>query len=186
MLNSMRNKIIAFGVLLIVAVAAVFFLLVQGEKDIMEGSPKLGRPTSLPAPSEPRVTITDPVYAEPTVGAGVVGEEDPVKAVDPAYFPQLYIPYVDEYNIPAGSGFSVESSEKLSAGASFNAKVYPKGTSASDSRAIDVGKGTVPSSGILKFKAALPTNLSLGSYTLEISDGTQVFKTSFVIRPPMN
>lgn len=185
-MNPMKTKIIAFGSLLIIAVIAVFFLLIQGEKDIMEGSPKLGRPTEMPAPAQPSMAITDPVYATPTVGAGVVGEEVPSKAVSPENFQKLYIPYVDEYNVPAGSGFALESTEKLTAGASFTAKVYPKGSNASDSKTIEVGKGTVPGTGTLKMNAALPTNLSDGSYTLEVSDGTKVFQTSFVVRPPLH
>lgn len=185
-MNPMKTKIIAFGSLLMIAVIAVFFLLIQGEKDIMEGSPKTGRPTEMPAPAQPSIAITDPVYAPPTVGAGIVGEEVPAKAVAPENFLQLYIPYPDEYNVPAGSGFSIESIEPLTAGANFSAKVYPKGSDASDSRTIEVGQGTVPGNGILKLKAALPTNLSNGSYTLEVSDGTKVFQTAFVVRPPMH
>jgi hypothetical protein len=185
-MNSMRTKIIAFGALLLIAVAVIFFFLLQGEKDIMAGSPKIERPTSMPGPTAPVEPITDPRYKEPDTGNGVVGAEDPVKAVDPAYFTKLFLPYVDENNVPAGSGFAIESSEKLTVGAVFTAKAYPKGASVSDSRTVELGKGTVPSSGILKFNAALPTNLSLGSYTIEVSDGTKVFQTPFVIRPPMN
>lgn len=185
MKNSIRTKIITFGVLLIIATVAVFFFLVQGEKDIMKGSPKEGRPTSLPGPTAPVTPITDDRYKAPETGTGVVGAEDPVKAVDPAYFVKLYLPYVDEYNVPAGSGFAVEASE-LPAGSEFTAKAYPKGADAGDSRAVDLGKGKVNSAGVLNLDAALPTNLSLGSYTIEVSNGTKVFQTPFVIRPPIN
>lgn len=185
MLSSMRAKIITFGSLLILVAVAVFFFLVLGEKDIMKGSPAEGRPTSMAQPTAPVEPITDERYKVPEVGAGVVGEEVPVKAVDPAYFVKLYLPYIDEYNVPAGSGFAIESAD-LVAGSEFIAKVYPKGASVDDTRAVEVGKGKVNSAGILKLDAALPTNLSLGSYTIEVSNGEKVFQTPFIIRPPMN
>lgn len=184
-MNSMRTKIIAFGSLLIVIIAVIFFFAVQGEKDIMAGSPKLGRPTSLPGPTEPVTPITDSRYKVPEVGQGEVGKADPVKAVDPAYFAKIYLPYMDEYNVPAGSGFAIEAPGQT-AGSEFTAKVFPKGSSVTDAKTVELGKGKVNSAGLLQMNAPLPTNLSQGSYTLEVSNGEKDFQTPFVIRPPMN
>lgn len=184
MLRTMKTKIIILGSVAILIAISSFFFANQYKTDIMAGSPKLGRPTSMPGPITLTDPLTDPLYKTPDVGQGIVGEEDLTKAIDPAYFIKLYLPYMDENNVPAGSGFAVESSEMLTPGALFTAKVYPSGSNVNNENTIQVGQGTVKSSGILKFDASLPTNLSLGSYTIEVSDGTKVFQTPFVIRPP--
>lgn len=133
--------------------------------------------TQTPAP-----ILEDPRYAIPKVGEGVKGEVDSTKAIDPLYFNKLFLPFIDEPNVMAGSGFAIEAKE-LPAGENYTAIAYPRDTSKDNPLTVELGKGTVDSSGVLMFDAALPTNLSLGSYTIEVSGPSKTFTTPFVIRP---
>jgi hypothetical protein len=183
--NPMKKKLVITAIFLIVAIAGVFLMAQLVTKDLTAGSPKLGRPTEYPADTQPSYAITDPVYATPEVGKGIQGEEKPAAAVDPAYFVKLYLPYEDEPNVPAGSGFAIEA-PGVTAGTEFTVTVFPRGTSKASDAAVEIGKAKANGQGILKMDAPLPTNLSNGTYTIEITGGDKDFKTPFTIRPPMH
>lgn len=125
---------------------------------------------------------TDPQYAPPVQGEGVKGPEKPELEGDPSYFEPLYLPYINEINLPAGLGFNVIA-EKLTPGSTYTATVYPRGLDSSVPEAVETGTGTVDSEGNLEFIVSLPTNLSLGSYTLGVTGPDETFETKFIIRP---
>lgn len=184
----LRSKLIIGSILLVLVGIVAFVFLVTAEKDFKytpQGPDGEGRPTALATPLPPQEPITDPVYSIPTEGAGVRGEENPVAAVDSAYFLKVYLPFTDELNISAGNGFALEALE-VEPSSDFTAVAYPKGASKTDPRTADLGKGKADATGTLKMDAAIPTNLSLGSYTLEVSNGSKTFTTPFVIRPPLH
>lgn len=183
--NSMKKKLVVTAIFLIAAIAGIFLMAQLVTKDLTEGSPKLGRPTEYPADTQPSYAITDPVYAKPEVGKGVQGDENPAVAVDPAYYIKLYLPYEDEPNVPAGSGFAIEAPE-VTPGAEFTVFIFPRGESKDSPAAVEIGKGKANGAGVLKMDAPLPTNLSNGMYTIETIGGGKDFKTPFTIRPPMH
>lgn len=183
--GSMKKKLVVTAIFLILAIAGIFLMAQMVTKDLTEGSPKLGRPTEYPVAAQPSYAITDPVYATPEVGKGVQGEEKPAAAVDPAYFQKLYLPYEDEPNVPAGSGFAIEA-PGVTAGAEFTVTIFPRGGTKDSPAAVTVGTGKANGEGTLKMDAPLPTNLSNGTYTIEITGGGKDFKTPFTIRPPMH
>lgn len=179
--RSLKKKLlISFGLFVVFAVLAGFLIATVNVDKEPYGETGTGRPTSLP--SYTPVEITDPAYATPTTGSGVQGPEVKEKALDPAYFQQLFLPYEDEPNIKAGNGFNVKA-EELKANEKFTAVAYPKGSTSSDPATITVGEGTVDSAGKLSFIVTTPTNLSTGSYILETKGASKTFKTPFVIRP---
>lgn len=181
----MKKKLVITAIFLIVAIAGVFLMAQLVTKDLTAGSPKLGRPTAYDPPAYPSYAITDPVYATPEVGQGVKGEEKPQIAVDPAYFQKLFLPYEDEPNVPAGSGFAIEA-PGVPAGAEFTVTVFPRGATKDSPAAVKIGTGKANGEGVLKMDAPLPTNLSNGTYTIETVGGGKDFKTPFTIRPPMH
>lgn len=175
-----KKLVIAVSILLTFSLAIVLFVNLTASKPDVLAETGEGRPTSLP-PYTP-VKITDPAYAEPTVGTGVSGPPVKEKIMDSRDFESLFLPYIDEPNVPAGTGFNVEAKD-LKPGEDFTAVVYPRGSSASNPATVTVGKSKTDSKGKLALVATLPTNLSLGSYTIEVKGPSKTFTTPFVIRP---
>lgn len=176
---------IFFSAALLLIVATVIIVLVISSKPpeliIEEVNPIIGdRPVSTQEYEVP--VFTDPQYATPVTGKGIEGPEKPELEGDSSYFLDLYLPFVDVINLPAGQGFNAIA-EDLNAGDVYKAVIYPKGSDASSPVAFESGTGTVDSKGMLEFDVALPTNLSLGAYILEVSGPGNTFQTDFVIRP---
>lgn len=176
---------IFFSAAMLLLVATVVIVLVITSKPpelvIEENNPVIGgREVEYQEYEEP--VYTDPQYAPPETGKGLEGPEKPELESDPSYFLDLYLPFVDIINTPAGQGFNVIA-EDLTAGDAYKAVIYPKGSDSSSPEAFESGTGTVDSKGMLEFKVALPTNLSLGAYILEVSGPGNTFQTDFVIRP---
>lgn len=178
-----KSKIYFSAALLIVVaiIVAVFAISSQQPKVEIEETYEAGtREVSTEEYTPP--VYTDPQYAPPVQGEGIQGPEKPELEGDSSYFEPLYLPYMDEINLPAGLGFNVIA-EKLTPGSDYTATVYPRGTDASVPEAFEVGTGTVDSDGNLEFIVSFPTNLSLGAYTLGVAGPDQTFETRFVIRP---
>lgn len=172
------------ALLLIVAlIVTVVVVMNQQSKVEVEETYQAG-PREISTEEYTPPVYTDPQYAPTEPGTGIQGPEKPELEGDSSYFAPLYLPYIDVVNLSAGWGFNVIVEDmNLTPGATYTANVYSRGQNASAPEAFEVSTGTVDSEGNLEFIVSLPTNLSLGGYTLGVDGPDDNFETNFNIRP---
>lgn len=131
----------------------------------------LDRPTALSTPV--------PDFKAPAA-QGLVGEEKPELAKDPSSFIEIKLPFAENQGIQVGDGF-ILSAFNLEPDMNFTSRIYIDGETPESDTAFDSHVIKADALGIIDSPFALPTNLSVGKYVLELSNPNKSFQIHFTV-----
>lgn len=114
-------------------------------------------------------------------GKGVKDTVAEVPPKNPLYFSKVSLPFIDDVGINPGDGFILESKEKFAPNEELRTVIFPRGESASSPNAYTGKTITSNAQGGLDAVYPLPSKLSLGTYTLEVTSSTKKFDLNFTL-----
>lgn len=113
------------------------------------------------------------------VGKGVSGAENPKIETSPDFYSPLKVPFLDDVSVNVGSGILL-SSETMTEKSEVTAFLHPRGTAnaaADVPLVVTVNKDTPEEDRNI----AIPSNVTVGMYTLEVSEGDKKYSANITI-----
>lgn len=130
------------------------------------------------------IPLSDLHHSPAPISPAGKGVQDTVKDVpqqSPLYFSEVILPFIDDVGVNPGGGFILGSKEKFIPNEELTTVIFPRGASA-ESPAAYTGKTIkVNAQGGLDAAYPLPTKLSMGTYTLEVTSANKTFDLNFTL-----